>query len=169
MNALSFHGDAPPDREAWALYLSAGGVQRMDERYLSCGVFPSYDGEPANPPANPPGTPPANPPVAPPGFVSQEKMNSVLANEKHLNQMRIEAVQKTLAETLESKNLTAREREQLSEQLEALMAEKRTAEQQRDHDRKQLEKQYETKLKEEQRRPASGGKRATRNRRSTGS
>ena len=82
----------------------------MDNRYVSsvpC-VVACYDGEPANPPANPPGNPPANPPVRAPWFrESGEDLNSVLANEKHLNQMRIEAVQKALAETLESKNLTA--------------------------------------------------------------
>jgi hypothetical protein len=77
-------------------------------------------------------------------FVAEERRK---AEAKH--QAQLSTIQKTLEETLTSKNLTAQEREQLAQRLEDVQKESRTKDQQQAHERKQLEEQYAIKLTDE--------------------
>jgi hypothetical protein len=106
----------------------------MQSLYLSRPVLASFEGEPLPPPA---------PPEEEKRF-SQEEVNSIMATEKRKAQAKIDAVEKTLTETLaKSKGLSASDRETLSAEVERLAAEKRSAEEQAAHERKQLEVRYQ--------------------------
>ena len=119
----------------------------MNSLYLSRPVLACFDDEP--PAAGPVPVPAPGPAPSPQGYVAQSDVNRILADDRRRHQAKIDAIQKSLAETLESKNLSARERETLSEQLEQLEAQKRTAEEQATHEKKQLEKQYQKQLADE--------------------
>ena len=70
----------------------------------------------------------------------------MLADDRRKHQAKIAAVEKSLADTLEGKKLTARERENLSTRLESLQAQRRTAAEQAAHEKAQLEKQLTGKV-----------------------
>jgi hypothetical protein len=112
----------------------------MQSLYLSRPVLASFEGEPPPPPA---------PPEEERRF-SQEEVNSIMATEKRKAQAKIDAVEKTLTDTLaKSKGLNASDREALSAEVERLAAEKRSAEEQAAHERKQLEARYQKDLENE--------------------
>lgn len=80
---------------------------------------------------------------------SQDDLNKFLAEDRRKHQGQVKAIQQTLEQTLESKNLSVQEREQLVQRVSELENQGRTKEQQAAHERKQLETQYQTKLTEE--------------------
>ena len=123
----------------------------MHELYYATPTLTCYDNsEPPAPPAGAPVPTPPQPPASPAERrFTQEDVNRLLADDRRKHQTKIDTIQRTLAETLDSKNLTARERETLSEQLEQLEAEKRTVTEQAAHERKQLETQYQKQLSDE--------------------
>src|SRR5208283_6118892 len=80
---------------------------------------------------------------------SQDDLNKFLAEDRRKHQGQVKAIQQTLEQTLESKNLSVQEREQLVQRVSELENQGRTKEQQAAHERKQLETQYQTKLTDE--------------------
>ncbi len=64
--------------------------------------------------------------AGPDGKISQEQLNKILASERRKNDARIQRVQQTLEQTLESKNITNAEREALQSQLDSVKNETRT-------------------------------------------
>ena len=106
--------------------------------YLSSAVLTSFDGEnQGGQPADP------TPLAAPDGFVSQEKLNQILADDrrKHFAKTaaKTAAVEKAMSDLLESKNLTEQQREHLEQQVEELRAASRTKEEQLEHQKRQVE------------------------------
>jgi hypothetical protein len=116
--------------------------------YLSCAVLACFEGE--NQGGQPAGQPNGDqqPPAAPDGYVSQERVNQILADDRRKHGARVAAVEKAMSELMESKNLTEQQREQLAQQVEELRATSRTKEEQLEHQKKQVEEQYQRKLKE---------------------
>jgi len=64
--------------------------------------------------------------ASPDGRITQEQLNRILKSERLKEQAKTERIQKTLEETLTSKNLTVAERENLQGQLDTLRNETRT-------------------------------------------
>ena len=119
----------------------------MNSLYLSRPVLACFDDEP---PAARAGSGSSTGRPSPQGYVAQSDVNRILADDRRRHQAKIDAIQKSLAETLESKNLYGRGSEKpFPQQLEQLEAQKRTAEEQATHEKKQLEKQYQKQLADE--------------------
>jgi hypothetical protein len=110
------------DRTATAIALIAGFIKEciMHTLYLSRPVLACYDNDEAPPAGAPVPAPTPGPAPGEPRAISQSELNRILAEDRRKHQAKIDAIGKTLAETLESKNLTARERDSLSAQLEEL-------------------------------------------------
>jgi hypothetical protein len=111
----------------------------MRSLYLSRPTLACYEGEQAPPPPPPPEE----------KTFSQAEVNALIARDRRALAAQKAAVEKTLAETLESKNLSAREKEELAARLEESQAASRTLEQQQAHEKAVLEKQYGKQLADE--------------------
>jgi hypothetical protein len=75
-------------------------------------------------------------------------VNRLLAEDRRKHQTKIDSISKSLEATLESKNLTIQEREQLAAQIEEMHAASRTKEQQLAHEKRQLEEQMTKRVKD---------------------
>ncbi len=122
----------------------------MDPRYLSQPVLISYDGEQsADPPAKP------AEPTAPSGFVSQEKLNSILADDRRKHQAKIDGLTKLLDDTLAKGNLSEQEKTDYAAKLEEFQARERTAAEQAAHERKQREEAHKKEVAEKNKEAAT--------------
>ncbi len=79
---------------------------------------------------------------------TQEDLNKVLAEDRRKHQAQLVKVQQTLEETMQSKNLSVQEKEQMAAQLEEIQAQGRTREQQLAHEKKQAEENASKKVTE---------------------
>ena len=121
----------------------------MTSLYSSPAVLASFDNPDAEPPA------PAAVPVPAPGRgpapaqFSQEQVNALLAKDRLKHQAQVQRVEKTLEETMASKNLTIQERQQLAEELARLRQETQTKEQRLAAEKKALEERTKKEVEAE--------------------
>jgi hypothetical protein len=119
----------------------------MNSLYLSDPVVACFDGEDADGAAGVPVPDPTPDPSSSSGRTfSQQELNNYLARERAKDTARLQRAEDALRQTAESANLSAREKEQLQQQIEEVQAQSRTKEQQLAHERQQAAKENEKKI-----------------------
>lgn len=129
----------------------------MQSVYLCAPVLVCFDGDTSTSSATSPASSPASSQADPskgekPSIdfspEQQEKLNSILAEEKRKHQEQYKKLEKQLNETLQTAQLSHEERAKLEESLEDVRKQLRSKEEQAKHEKKQLEEAYTKRIRE---------------------
>jgi hypothetical protein len=111
--------------------------------YTSRARIACFDGDASQLPSQLPGLPAA---PAEPKMISQEEVNRILADDRRKHSAKVQAAERALSDALESRNLTVRERDEMTQRLEELQASQRTRAEQEAHEKKQAAEKHAKEL-----------------------